>query len=147
MEKIEIRKKNNDGSYSTSPYLFDAVDLYNGDVVKSIIEISPIGNTVKNVKFTLSCLKDGIEYDLEPVNEDSYELVTDRYKGMSIWFADKNGIKFKPDKNGVVSITNTLAVPIDLQIWLRAEKYTVEKLNETIVLDDFNLKVWTQDAI
>ncbi len=146
MEKINLRKKNNDGSYSTNEYLFDAVDLYNGDVVKSILELSPTNNPVKNVKFSLSCKRDNIEYELKPLDEESYELVTDRYKGMSIWFTDKNGVKFKPDKNGVVSITNLLAIPLDIQIWLRAEKYTVEKLNETIVLDDLNLKVWSQDA-
>lgn len=146
MEKINLKRKNNDGSYSTSPYLFDAVDLYNGDVVKTILELSPINNPVKNVKFSLICKRDNIEYELKPIDDETYELSTDRYKGMSIWFADKNGIKFKPDKNGVISITNLLAVPLDIQIWLRAEKYTVDKLNETIVLDDLNLKVWYHNA-
>lgn len=146
MSNIVIKKKENDGSYSKSPYLFDAVDLYNGDTVKSILELSPVNNSVKNVKISVSCKRDDTEYELTPISEDSYEIATDRYKGMVIWFADKNGIKFKPDVNGVISVTNLLAVPLDIQIWLRAEKFTVEKLNESIVLDDLCLSVWCQNA-
>ena len=65
---------------------------------------------------------------------------------MTIWFADKNGVKFKPDKNGVISVTNLLAIPLDIQIWLKAEKYTVEKMNESVVLDDLALITWCQYA-
>lgn len=146
MDKINIKRKETDGSYSKSPYLFDGVDLYNGDTVKTILEISPSNNAVKNVKFSLNCRRNEIDYELKPASEDSYELVTDRYKGMAIWFADKNGIKFKPDKNGVISITNLLATPIDIQIWLKAEKYTVEKLDEAVVLDDLLITAWYQNA-
>lgn len=146
MRNISLKRKELDGAYSQSPYLFESVDLYNGDTVKSIIELAPLNNAVKNVKLTIVCNRNGIDYELKPENDDSYELVTDRYKGMSIWFADKNGVKFKPDKNGVVSITNLLAIPLDIQIWLRADKYTVEKLNETVVLDDLALISWYQDA-
>lgn len=146
MKRISLKRKELDGAYSKSPYLFDAVDLYNGDTVKSIIEIAPVSNAVQNVKISIVCNRNGIDYELKPVDEDSYELHTDRYKGMTIWFADKNGVKFKPDKNGVISVTNLLAIPLDIQIWLKAEKYTVEKLNETVVLDDLTIISWYQNA-
>lgn len=144
MSYINIKKKELDGSYSRSPYLFDSVDLYNGDTVKSILELSPATNSVKNVKLSIVCNRNGVDYEFKPKDDDSYELYTDRYKGMTIWFADKNGIKFKPDKNGILSITNLLAIPLDIQIWLRAEKYTIEKMNESVVLDDLSLITWCQ---
>lgn len=144
--EINIRKKEADGSYSSSPYLFDAVDLYNGDTVKSILELSPAVTSVKNVKLTIVCDRNDVEYEFKPVQDDEYELTTDRYKGLVIWFADSNGVKFKPDQNGVVSITNLLAVPLDIQVWLKAKPYTVQKLNESLVLDDIKLVTWYQNA-
>ena len=50
------------------------------------------------------------------------------------------------DKNGVVSITNVLAVPLDISIHIRASKFTVKKISETLVLDDLELLLWSHMA-
>lgn len=136
---LKMKKKNLDGSYSNSPYFFNAVDLYNGDTVKSILEISPIHGSVKNVMLSLVCNKDKVDYPFMPKDKDSYELVTERYKGLTLWFADKNGIKYRPDINGKVYITNDLSVPIDIQVWLKADKYTVNQLDKMIALNDITI--------
>lgn len=142
MKNIILKKKNSDGSYDNGPYLFDGIDLYHGDNVSKILELSPAGNSVKNVKISLVVKRNEIEYEFLPEEEDSYYLVNDKYPGMKIHFEDKNGIKFKPDKNGVLSITNVLAVPLDISIHVRAAKFTVKKISETLVLDDIELLLW-----
>lgn len=144
LKKVIIKKKNNDGSYDNSPYLFDGIDLYHGDNVSKILELSPSGNSVKNVKISLTVIRNDVEYEFVPEEEDSYYLINDKYPGMKIHFEDKNGIKFKPDKNGVISVTNVLAVPLDISIHVRAAKFTVKKISETLVLDDLNMLVWVQ---
>lgn len=144
LKKVIIKKKNNDGSYDNSPYLFDGIDLYHGDNVPKILELSPSGNSVKNVKISLTVIRNDVEYEFVPEEEDSYYLINDKYPGMKIHFEDKNGIKFKPDKNGVISVTNVLAVPLDISIHVRAAKFTVKKISETLVLDDLNMLVWVQ---
>ena len=146
MKKIILKKKNEDGSYDNSPYLFDCIDLYHGDNVAKTLELSPAGNAVKNVKVSLVVKRNDIDYDFLPEEEDSYYLVNDKYPGMKIHFEDKNGIKFRPDKNGVVSITNVLAVPLDISIHIRASKFTVKKISETLVLDDLELLLWSHMA-
>lgn len=144
LKKVIIKKKNNDGSYDNSPYLFDGIDLYHGDNVSKTLELSPSGNSVKNVKISLTVIRNDVEYEFVPEEEDSYYLINDKYPGMKIHFEDKNGIKFKPDKNGVISVTNVLAVPLDISIHVRAAKFTVKKISETLVLDDLNMLVWVQ---
>ena len=138
-----ISKKNEDGSYDTSEYLFDGIDLYHGDRTNKKLEISPVGAPVKNVSIQLVCTRDNIEYEFKPEEDNEYNLKCDRYPGLTIHFEDINGIKYKSDKNGVIRIINILTIPLDFLIFVEAEPYTVKKISETNVLDDINLIVWS----
>lgn len=138
-----ISKKNEDGSYDTSEYLFDGIDLYHGDRTNKKLEISPVGTPVKNVSIQLVCTRDNIEYEFKPDEDNEYNLKCDRYPGLTIHFEDINGIKYKSDKNGVIRIINILTTPLDFFIFVEAEPYTVKKISETNVLDDINLIVWS----
>jgi len=138
-----ISKKNEDGSYDTSEYLFDGIDLYHGDRTNKKLEISPVGTPVKNVSIQLVCTRDNIEYEFKPDEDNEYNLKCDRYPGLTVHFEDINGIKYKSDKNGVIRIINILTIPLDFFIFVEAEPYTVKKISETNVLDDINLIVWS----
>lgn len=138
-----ISKKNEDGSYDTSEYLFDGIDLYHGDRTNKKLEISPVGTPVKNVSIQLVCTRDNIEYEFKPDEDNEYNLKCDKYPGLTIHFEDINGIKYKSDKNGVIRIINILTTPLDFFIFVEAEPYTVKKISETNVLDDINLIVWS----
>ena len=142
--KTIISKKNEDGSYDTGEYLFDGIDLYHGDNVNKKLEIAPVGTPAKNVKLQLVCTRDNIEYEFKPnEDEDDYHLKSDRYPGLTIHFEDINGVKYKPDKNGVINFIKVLTMPIDFFIFVKAEPFTSKKISETNILDDINLIVWS----
>lgn len=142
---IIISKKNPDGSYDSNPYLFDGIDLYQGDLVSKILELAPAddGTRPRKVKIQFVCKRDGIDYEFKPENEEEgYYLKTDRYPGLTIWFEDNAGVKYKADKNGVVSLINELVSPLTIKMWVKAEQYTIPKLVEGVVLDDISIIIW-----
>ncbi len=48
-----ISKKNEDGSYDTSEYLFDGIDLYHGDRTNKKLEISPWYKSIPSKRYSL----------------------------------------------------------------------------------------------
>lgn len=140
--KIILSKKNKDGSYDTNDYLFDGIDLYNGDHVNKRLELSPVGTPAKNIKIQLVVTRDNIEYEFKPEEDNEYNLKSDKYPGLTIHFEDMNGVKYKSDKNGIISIINILSVPLDFMIYVDAEPYTAKKISDEVVLDDVSLIIW-----
>lgn len=142
--KIIIRPKNEDGSYSDNSILFDGIDLYDGCNVYKILELSSDNGVAKNVKLTLEVQRNDLIETLLPKIEDAAELKTGYYPGLDIWFTltGADGVKLIPDKNGVINLTKQLTVPMDVVMHVKASKYTVSSLNESVVLDDLFIVTW-----
>lgn len=141
---INIRKKNEDGSYDNGEYLFNAVDLYDGCSVNRILEISPAtSKSEKNIKFSMRTVIGDNEYNFLPDKHNKYNLVDMNHPGLSFFLTDKNKIKYLPDKNGIISITNVLSGPMELILHMEAKKYTITDLNKNIVMDDMNIIIWS----
>lgn len=145
INKINIRKKNDDGTYDDGDFLFKNVDLYNGCFVKRILEISPSNREEYNVKVSLRSIENELEYDFKPENEYSYYLVNSKHQGMKFYITDKNGVKYLPDKNGIISLVNVLSTPLEIVINLIADKYTVSKIDDYVIFDDINILFWSSE--
>lgn len=146
MNNINIRKKNNDGTYDDGEFLFTNVDLYNGCYINRILELSPISNRQENnVKISIRSVIGDREYNFKPEEDGSYYLVDINNPGIKFYFTDKNQIKYLPDKNGIISLVNVLTIPMDIIIHMIAEKYTITELDKNIIIDDIDLVVWSSD--
>lgn len=146
MNNINIRKKNEDGSYDNGDFLFKNVDLYDGCYVYRTLEISPSLNKQEyNLKLSLRSVVDEFEYQFKPSSDNDYYLVDDNHPGMKFYFTDKNKVKYLPDKNGIISLINVLSAPIDIEIHMIADRYTVNNIDEYIVLDDINIIIWSSN--
>lgn len=146
MNNINIRKKNDDGSYDNGEFLFKNVDLYDGCYVNRILELSPNLNKKEyNIKLSLRTVVGEFEYQFKPVKEGAYYLEDSNHPGLKFYFTDKNQVKYLPDKNGIISIINVLSMPLDIVIHMIADKYTVNNIDEYIVIDDVNLIVWSSN--
>lgn len=145
MQNIRITKKNNDGSYDFSDYLFDSVDLYGGDHVSRIIELAPAMSEkpARYVKFSLVSRQEEETYTFKPVKTDSYYLENPYHKGIKFYLEDKNGIKYVPDKNGIINIVNNLIQPIDVVLHLMAEQYSIVDFNKEVVIENINIEIWS----
>ncbi|AVQ21478.1 hypothetical protein [Fusobacterium necrophorum] len=142
--KVILSKKNPDGSYDTSRFLFDGIDMYHGDLVSKILELAPAddGSRPRKVKIQLVCKQDGIDYEFVPIDDDGFHLKTTQYPGLTIWFEDNSGVKYRADRNGIISLINELTTPLTLKMWVKAEPYTLPKLVEGVVLSDISFIVW-----
>lgn len=142
---VILSKKNTDGSYDTSPYLFDGIDLYHGDKVSKLLELAPAsdGSKPKKVKLQIVCKKEGVDYEFTPSDEEGFLLKTEKYSGLTLWFEDELGKKYHADRNGIVSIINELSAPLTVKLWVVADRYTIPKLVEGVVLDDVSIVIWS----
>lgn len=146
MDNIIIKKKNEDGSYDSGDFLFNAVDLYDGDHVQRILELSPqLGKIVVNVKFEIRSVIDNNQYSFIPEKSGSYYLVNSQHPGIKFYLTDVNKVKYFPDSNGKISITNSLSSSMDVVLHMIAEPYTVKDLNKDIVIEDISLAFWSSD--
>jgi hypothetical protein len=146
MNNIIIKKKNDDGTYDNNEYLFNSVDLYEGDHVNRILEISPqLGKMVTNVKFEIRSISNNNQYSFLPEKENSYYLVDPQHKGIKFYLTDTNKVKYLPDRNGKISISNTLSSPKEVVLHMIAEKYTIQDFNKDVVMDDMNIVFWSSD--
>lgn len=144
MNNIKLTKKNNDGSYDYGDLLFDAVDLYGGDHVRRTIEISPAiaEQSLKYVKFSIAFKNNGSSYKFTPEKDGSYYLVNSQQKGFKFYLENSKGVKYTPDKNGIISIAQLLVAPVDVVINLIVEQYAVTDMNKEVVLDDIEIEIW-----
>ncbi|MGL5718444.1 MAG: hypothetical protein ACRCX2_35900 [Paraclostridium sp.] len=144
MSNIKLTKKNNDGSYDYGEMLFESLDLYGGDHVRRTLEIAPgiAEQSAKYVKFSISSRKDGGSYKFIPERDGSYFLISNQHKGLKFYLESKTGVKYTPDKYGVISITNLLVTPIDVVINLVAEQYAITDMSKEIVIDDIDIEIW-----
>ena len=94
MNNINIRKKNEDGSYDNGDFLFKNVDLYDGCYVYRTLEISPSLNKQEyNLKLSLRSVVDEFEYQFKPASDNDYYLVDDNHPVMKFYFTDKKKVK------------------------------------------------------
>ena len=145
MQNIRITKKNNDGSYDYSDYLFDSVDLYGGDHVSRIIELAPAiaDKPARYVKFSLVSKQEDDTHKFKPLKNDSYYLENIFHNGLKFYLEDKNGVKYTPDKNGIINIANNLIQPIDVVIHLIADQYSIMDFNKNTVIENINIEIWS----
>lgn len=143
---VKITKKNQDGSYDYSETMFDAVDAYSGDHVYRTIELAPAipGKQPKYVKFSLNTFKDNSLYTMKPIKENSYQVASEYYKGFSFYLESASGVKFMPDKNGIISITNILTTPLNVTLHMIVEQYAVQDIEQKTFLDDVSIRVWSK---
>jgi hypothetical protein len=146
MGAITLTKKNTDGSYDYGDKLFDSIDPYDGDHVYRTIEIKPTvsENAVKYVKFRLITEKEGDVYIFKPSKTKSHILESTQYSGFSFYLEDINGIKYIPDTNGIISLSNVMSSPIEVVLHLIVDKYAVEDLDKTIILEDVFVEIWSK---